>query len=663
MALAMLASQGMRRVFLALTAPTLWVAIFAGTTAWAEKVVPLLNYTNVWRYHDSGTDPGFDWMTTAFDDAEWPAGPGPHGLETTVPYPYFLRVGTPLVLGSPATAAHYLRIHFQFDPAHVAPAQQLVADLLVDDGCVIFLNGAEIGRLRVPAGQTHLTYAGALSDYEGANEVLVMSATGLVAGDNVLAVEVHQVASGSSDIFFGMRLRAVAPDPLVITRHPESITSFPLSSATFSVATSGGPAFYQWLKDGAVLAGATNSIFTVVSAAPTAAGVYSVIVSNALGAVESQGAALTVQPFTADFAGPHILGAQQSLTSTRQVRVIFNERLLGSTAARRENYVLTQLVGTGVVSFTFVTYNPGPPSQATITSDAPLWGQGSNYLLTLNNIRDISPNQNIIAPDTQVAVSYLANVPLVRSNHVWHYHASLLDDPSVVEAPWFATNYVENSFWRAGVGSFYTNFQPTCDAPLTTTIPYQLHRTLFRTTFNWPGPAGSGTLNLTYQYNAGVVFYLNGTEILRDNLPPTPEPLDIYSWALSNGGNCRTNLVTVTNLLPGTNWLAAAVYQPRQPQNGIVSSDILFNLVVDDQSLITPDIPGSPAPPRLDLTRLADDKFRLSWTGPGYALESATNFIAGLGGKPGPWMEVPNMSNPYTNSPSTQPGRLFRLRK
>lgn len=66
-------------------------------------------------------------------------------------------------------------------------------------------------------------------------------------------------------------------------------------SPTFTVAASGGGALtYQWLKDGAIINGATGSSYTVPNAQAASAAVYSVRVSNAFGSVTSNGAVLSV---------------------------------------------------------------------------------------------------------------------------------------------------------------------------------------------------------------------------------------------------------------------------------------------------------------------------------------------------------------------------------
>ncbi len=86
----------------------------------------------------------------------------------------------------------------------------LTSTNLIDDGAVFHLNGNTVGRVRVAEGQTAAT----LADNQGAEgvaEEIPLQNTGLVVGDNVMAVEVHQSGATSSDIVFGMALTGTVP--------------------------------------------------------------------------------------------------------------------------------------------------------------------------------------------------------------------------------------------------------------------------------------------------------------------------------------------------------------------------------------------------------------------------------------------------------------------
>ena len=83
--------------------------------------------------------------------------------------------------------------------------------------------------------------------------------------------------------------------PPNITTQPQSQTKTAGEEVTFQVVATGtGPLVYQWKKNGAPLAGATNSYFTLAPVQSAHAGNYTVAVTNFLGGVSSGVATLTV---------------------------------------------------------------------------------------------------------------------------------------------------------------------------------------------------------------------------------------------------------------------------------------------------------------------------------------------------------------------------------
>ncbi|MCA9246288.1 MAG: lamin tail domain-containing protein [Planctomycetales bacterium] len=160
----------------------------------------LVDFDHVWRYDNTDTDLGAAWRDPAFDDSAWPDGPGPLGFELD-PLPIPLAT---VIANGPTTT--YFRSTFDFneDPANAT----LLLTTMIDDGLVVYLNGHEIQRLRMPDGEpTHATIAsGNVNEavIEGAFEI---PSDFLVQGENVLAAEVHQHSSGA-DIVFGLALDA-----------------------------------------------------------------------------------------------------------------------------------------------------------------------------------------------------------------------------------------------------------------------------------------------------------------------------------------------------------------------------------------------------------------------------------------------------------------------
>ena len=74
-----------------------------------------------------------------------------------------------------------------------------------DDGCVLYLNGVELARNRMPDGEIAPFSAFTMGDEE-AFAVIRLPTSLLHDGMNEIAVEVHQVSPSSSDLRFNTRL-------------------------------------------------------------------------------------------------------------------------------------------------------------------------------------------------------------------------------------------------------------------------------------------------------------------------------------------------------------------------------------------------------------------------------------------------------------------------
>lgn len=161
-----------------------------------------------WRYENTGKDLGTAWKDKTFNDSAWPEGAALLAAETDATSE---PIRTTLVRQSPAgkgILTDYFRTHFTFN-GNPAGAKLSIRHL-VDDGFVLYLNGVEVYRFGIAAGPVTVTTAATSHEgrniYEGPFEI---PAAALVAGDNVLAAEVHQTDPGSSDIVFGLELSAI----------------------------------------------------------------------------------------------------------------------------------------------------------------------------------------------------------------------------------------------------------------------------------------------------------------------------------------------------------------------------------------------------------------------------------------------------------------------
>ncbi|MBN1669712.1 MAG: hypothetical protein JXR37_01685 [Kiritimatiellae bacterium] len=152
----------------------------------------------VWKYEDSGTDLRSAWRSLTYADADWAEGSAPLGYGDSV-------VTTETSYGPDSADKNitaYFRKHF-FVLAPPSAGCRLTLHAKVDDGFVAYLNGAEVARGSMPAGPVVYETAAFSHEAETYETVDLSAHLGkLVAGENVLAVEVHQRSGTSSDMVF-----------------------------------------------------------------------------------------------------------------------------------------------------------------------------------------------------------------------------------------------------------------------------------------------------------------------------------------------------------------------------------------------------------------------------------------------------------------------------
>lgn len=157
-----------------------------------------------WKYYDLGNEPspimGNHWESSDYDDSSWISGSAQLGYGD----------GDESTVISSSTLTGYFRKTFSvIDPSLF---NYLVVDLTFDDGAVIYINGNEVARKNMPSGT--IGYGTFASGNSGDNAMEIFSIwNGLVVGDNVIAVEVHQRSAGSSDLSFDLTLTGHLPDP------------------------------------------------------------------------------------------------------------------------------------------------------------------------------------------------------------------------------------------------------------------------------------------------------------------------------------------------------------------------------------------------------------------------------------------------------------------
>lgn len=170
----------------------------------------LVASNSVWKYFDQGTDLGTNWITPAFNDSTWSSGPAQLGYgdgdEATVvednPTPGY----------NPGDSDRYITTYFRQTINVPNPGQYAVLSMRVqrDDGVIIYLNGHDIFRNNLPALDVTYTTPSLTSASDDGRSwvpgVIAVPLNYLVAGENVLAAEIHQQSPTSSDISFALEL-------------------------------------------------------------------------------------------------------------------------------------------------------------------------------------------------------------------------------------------------------------------------------------------------------------------------------------------------------------------------------------------------------------------------------------------------------------------------
>ncbi len=150
-----------------------------------------------WSYYDQGSLDDTDWTSASYDDSSWATGSAPLGYNSGN-----TDLGTIISYGSSSSnkyTTYYFRRNVHFD---TAPASDATISLNygVDDGFVVYVNGTEAGRYNMPDGTiSYSTVAPTYADVE-LTGTLSLDASLFQAGDNVIAVEVHNQRASSSDI-------------------------------------------------------------------------------------------------------------------------------------------------------------------------------------------------------------------------------------------------------------------------------------------------------------------------------------------------------------------------------------------------------------------------------------------------------------------------------
>ena len=161
----------------------------------------LIEISDTWKYYDKG-EAASNWNTNNFNDNAWASGQAPlgykmTGVKTTVSY------GSDSNNKIPTT---YFRKTFNLSSAP-SKNDRFLLNYQLDDGFIVYVNGKEAGRVNMPDGDVgYKSYSTAYAEDTPLTGALDLSPSLFNSGDNLIAVELHNISASSSDLFWAAEL-------------------------------------------------------------------------------------------------------------------------------------------------------------------------------------------------------------------------------------------------------------------------------------------------------------------------------------------------------------------------------------------------------------------------------------------------------------------------
>ena len=167
----------------------------------SSNATTILPEQSTWDYYDQGSLDGENWTALNYNTSAWQSGQAPLG--------YFVggnrEHNTILDYGgsnSNKRPTYYFRHRLTLDEA---PGSDDVFELnyVIDDGLIIYVNGTEAGRYNMPSGTVgYSTFATTYAHGNPDSGTLTLPTSLFKKGTNIIAVEVHNNAANSTDIYW-----------------------------------------------------------------------------------------------------------------------------------------------------------------------------------------------------------------------------------------------------------------------------------------------------------------------------------------------------------------------------------------------------------------------------------------------------------------------------
>lgn len=155
---------------------------------------PIFSNGSTWKYYDNGSLDNTGWKNTNYSDTSWKSGATPIG--------YGKNQATTTTKN---LMTYYMRKSINISDYNSSDI--FVLNFTIDDGMVIYVNGKEAGRYNMPNGTVYSSTAA--TTYAPGNPdtgSMTLDASLFQNGTNVIAVEIHNNQTSSSDILWNCEL-------------------------------------------------------------------------------------------------------------------------------------------------------------------------------------------------------------------------------------------------------------------------------------------------------------------------------------------------------------------------------------------------------------------------------------------------------------------------
>lgn len=202
---------------------TAWLLFATISYSFANDILIPFGITNSsapeWKYRGGGLNlDATNWKDLSYPASDWVTAKTAIGVGTNPPARNTNMPEDASVGGAGISGAKYPTIYFRKILSNLNPNDYSSFQLRTkfDDAIVVWINGVEAFRNNISANPVYATLAnGAITNNGSDIYTATISASMFVAGDNVIAVEIHQNSLTSSDLFFDLELTGITNETLI----------------------------------------------------------------------------------------------------------------------------------------------------------------------------------------------------------------------------------------------------------------------------------------------------------------------------------------------------------------------------------------------------------------------------------------------------------------